>query len=339
MPRRAIGAARRRISRSSLCFLWSVSTPAKPSGAAAAKPRIRLSNRGNMNNRTYNPNHALSVAECLTRLVGTPRRGVRSRPKTDAPARRSHPARANVARTCCLLLLMTTAWAAQAATISWIGGSGDWNTATNWSTGVLPGANDGVLIGAGASITVTHSSGTHAVKSIQSQQAFVLSGGSLTVSNTVQVNNTFTLAGGTLARATVLPSTNGVGLVVVGSSTLDGVTLNANALVQAGAYGSCASVVLTVVNGLTLNGTLTLQRPGNYWGSAYLSFAGSRTLAGTGQVVFADAGYYTNCGGDLLYMQASSGTLTIGPGTTIHGQRGWVGSGSLRRHAGQGPLP
>src|ERR1017187_5075891 len=101
-------------------------------------------------------------------------------------------------------LFLTFLPALHGATVTWVGGSGDWNTATNWSTGLLPGTNDNVVIGAGASITVTHSSGTHTVNSVQSQQAVVLSGGSLTASNSVQVNNTFTLAGGTLAQATIL---------------------------------------------------------------------------------------------------------------------------------------
>src|ERR1035438_4172396 len=113
-----------------------------------------------------------------------------------------------------------------AATVSWVGGSGDWNTATNWSTGALPGTNDDVVISPLATVTVTHSSGTHAVKSLTSQKAFQLTGGSLMVSNTVQVNNTFTLAGGTLAKATVLQPTNNASLLVNGSGTLDGVTVN-----------------------------------------------------------------------------------------------------------------
>jgi hypothetical protein len=101
----------------------------------------------------------------------------------------------NMVRTCCLLLLLT-AWRAEAAVVSWVGGSGDWNTATNWSTGALPGPGDDVVISpANISITVTHSSGTHIVSSLMSQVAFQLTGGSVTVSNTMQVNNTFTLAG------------------------------------------------------------------------------------------------------------------------------------------------
>src|SRR5450759_3901772 len=84
------------------------------------------------------------------------------------------------------------------ATVSWVGQSGDWNTVTNWSGGALPGTNDDVVISPGPAITVTHSSGTHTVKTIQSQQVITLSGGSLTVSNTVQVNNAFILSGGAL---------------------------------------------------------------------------------------------------------------------------------------------
>ena len=51
-----------------------------------------------------------------------------------------------------------------AATVTWIGGSGDWSTPANWSTDSLPGTNDDVVIEAGASITVTHSTGTDAVQ-------------------------------------------------------------------------------------------------------------------------------------------------------------------------------
>src|ERR1019366_8269919 len=75
------------------------------------------------------------------------------------------------------------------ATVTWIGPSGDWNTAANWSSSPsLPGPNDNVVIGAGPSITVTHSSGTHTVNSITNEQTFVLSGGSLSVSRTVQAD-------------------------------------------------------------------------------------------------------------------------------------------------------
>ena len=75
-----------------------------------------------------------------------------------------------------LILLPPTS---PAATVSWIGGSGDWNTAANWSSApALPGPDDDVVIDRPGDITVTHSSGSHSVKSLQTQGAIALSGSS-----------------------------------------------------------------------------------------------------------------------------------------------------------------
>ncbi len=188
----------------------------------------------------------------------------------------------NLVGLCTALFVATALLPVNAATVSWVGGSGDWNTAANWSSGALPTTNDDVVINpASTSVTVTHASGIHAVKSLASQRAFSLTGGSLTVSNTVQVNNTFTLAGGTLVKATVLAATNGNIFIVSGSGTADGVTLNG--VVDVGSTYSGAN--LTVLNGLTLNGTALV---GNASNGSYgaLSFAGSQTLSGNGTVVF-----------------------------------------------------
>lgn len=95
-----------------------------------------------------------------------------------------------------LLVVLSFSETARAATVSWIGGSGDWNTTANWSTGNLPGTNDDVVIGAGTSVTVTHSSGTHTVKSLTSEQVFQLTGGSIAVSNSVKITNTLLFLAG-----------------------------------------------------------------------------------------------------------------------------------------------
>jgi hypothetical protein len=112
-----------------------------------------------------------------------------------------------------------------AATVTWVGGSGDWNTAANWSSGALPGINDDVVINpTNTAITVTHSSGSHAVNSLTGQVAFQLNGGTLTVSNSVQVDNiSWLMNGGTLGGG-VVSCSGGASLVVNGqSSVLDGV--------------------------------------------------------------------------------------------------------------------
>jgi len=101
--------------------------------------------------------------------------------------------------------------AASGATVMWVGASGDWSVATNWNTGALPGPTDSAVIPSGPAITITHSTGSDSITSLTSAQAFVLSGGSVTVSGTVQINNTFTMSGGTLVGATVEAGSGGRG--------------------------------------------------------------------------------------------------------------------------------
>src|SRR6516165_8555205 len=55
------------------------------------------------------------------------------------------------------------------ATVSWISATGgDWDTASNWSGGAVPGATDDVVINQ-SGITVTHATGT--IDSINSSAA------------------------------------------------------------------------------------------------------------------------------------------------------------------------
>src|SRR5437879_1549191 len=65
-------------------------------------------------------------------------------------------------------------------TVRWISpNSGSWGDADNWSTGSVPGAADDVFIDVPQNITVTHSIGAHSIRSLTSQKALNLSGGSL----------------------------------------------------------------------------------------------------------------------------------------------------------------
>ena len=216
-----------------------------------------------------------------------------------------------------IAMAVLVVYQSKAATVSWIGGSGDWNTPTNWSSGALPGPDDDVVIDRPGDSTVTHSSGAHTVKSVQSQEGFVLSGGSLTVSGTIQVNNTFTLSGGTLAHATVLKSANGE-VITANGSTLDGVTLDMPIQVSSG-----SQALLTVTNGLVLNSVLTIGAP---FAGGRVDFLGSQTLGGSGQVLL-NAGNPVNS--SAQFFADPGATLTIGAGITIHGSGGTVGYPTL----------
>ncbi len=75
---------------------------------------------------------------------------------------------------------------------------GDWATPSNWSTGIVPGPADDVLINVPAGVTITHSGGTHAVHSLTSNGTLLLNGGTLDLDAASAVNNPLLLDGGTL---------------------------------------------------------------------------------------------------------------------------------------------
>src|SRR5262249_11822424 len=105
-----------------------------------------------------------------------------------------------------------------------------------------------------------------------------------------------TLSGGTIQGGAGNAS-GGARLIAAAntSSRLDGVTLNSDVDLTAGA-------TVTVVDGLTLNGNVLL----NGQHASTLSFSGSQTLDGTGNVIFGNA---------ANTMPISYGsTLTIGSG-------------------------
>src|SRR4029453_17692047 len=107
---------------------------------------------------------------------------------------------------------------------------------------------------------------------------FRLAGGTLQVSDTVQIDNIFVLSGGTLRGATVLSGAGAQAISVQGSApTLDGVTLNADLTVP-------TNSTLFIANGLTLNGVLTLDNGFVFQPSRLAFNAGVQTLSGTGQI-------------------------------------------------------
>src|SRR5262245_57570582 len=196
------------------------------------------------------------------------------------------------------------------STVTWVGGSGDWATATNWKDDALvnrlPGPDDDAVIDV-AGISVTHSTGSDTVKSLTVNDPFTLSDGTLTVAgNLVQQNgNLLTQTGGTLKSATVVGGGGPVLLVLGG--TLDGVTLGATvsgipapAIVETKGPGFSDNAIV-VTGGLTfVDGSIVdLAKP------MYLD--GDQTLGGDGELI-ARAATSLN-----IY-----GQITFGAGLTVH---------------------
>ena len=188
-------------------------------------------------------------------------------------------------------------------------GGGFWDVAGNWDGNVLPTATDDVLIDAPGNVTIIYRQGTSEIRSLTSANPFTLSGGTLTVSATVQVNNTFTLAGGTLKDATVITGT-GVHSIIATGSTLNAVTLNADLNL------SGVSSFLRISGGLTLNGVVHLTGS-----NAQVRSIGDETFSGAGTIAFEGTTGLTR----HLTIEGAS-TLTLAPTFTVTGGLGTIGS-------------
>ena len=160
------------------------------------------------------------------------------------------------------------------ATVEWIGGSGDWNTAANWLdatnlTNHVPLAIDDVVINAG--VTVTHSSGDQTVLSIQSDASLAVSGGNLTVNGNLTNAGNIQIQGGTLT----LSGTDW--------SNVETVSINSGTLNLGGSFATAGIGTITRSGGAvnitgTLNntGTLALDDTTGSW-----QLAGGTILGGT----------------------------------------------------------
>lgn len=195
---------------------------------------------------------------------------------------------------------------------TWINpAGGDWSVPTNWDGGQVPQTGDDVLIDVPGSPTITYgfASGATTLHSLVSKDPFTMTGGTLTATQSIEVDSTFTITRGTIKNTLIQAGSGGQGVTIAGASTctFDGVTSNAD-IRFANPNGSAQ---LAIANGLTLNGTAYLGQ-GAY--SDSLLFNGTQSLAGTGTIVLGASN-------GVMGMNLP-GTLTIGSGITIHGQRG-----------------
>ena len=198
------------------------------------------------------------------------------------------------------IFLVGLAASAKADSVSWVGGSGNWNEAVNWSTGAVPGELDDVIIDRpGIEVVVTYRLGLSTVKSLRSEEEILLQSGTLRVTSTVQMGGKLKLAGaGTLKQATV--TTTGAGQVMAESGgILDGVTL------ATGVGGSG----LTIAGGLTLSGGAKLTASAGF---GLLFAGGTQTVGGSGEIVLEN-------GGRIFMGYGGESTVTVGPLVTVRG--------------------
>ncbi len=109
-------------------------------------------------------------------------------------------------------------------TDNWIStSSGNWNVASNWSTGAVPTSSSVVIINVpGATPTITISSGTQSVLSLTAADPISITGGSLIVSASSTISGALSMTGGKVEA-----TGTGVSLAVTGTTTASGVGLDA----------------------------------------------------------------------------------------------------------------
>jgi type VI protein secretion system component Hcp len=202
--------------------------------------------------------------------------------------------------------------------ITWINSAGgDWDTASNWSGGVVPGPNDDVVINVSPAVTITHAQNvTDTVKSVTASDPLVLSGGTLSITGQLNDSANVYIGNGNLANATV---TSGTSLLTRPPNFFrTGSTLQDIILAGSLTYNNIDDVYIAGA-GLTLaGGTITIDN------GSTLNFSGAQTLGGTGTVHFA--GRSSN-GPEQFNVNGAGSKLTIGTGVTINGTGGVVNAG------------
>ncbi|MBX3301370.1 MAG: putative Ig domain-containing protein [Nitrospira sp.] len=228
-------------------------------------------------------------------------------------------------------------------TVRWINpNGGDWHTVSNWSTGVLPTADQDVIIDIAVTNPITHTAGTTQIKSLTSTQPLALAGGIVNISGDFESGNPVSFTGGSVSTAG--DQIYNANVVLAANTTLSGndITFNANvngsphtltlnmtgAITQMAGFLTAETLTLSAQTGITLTNIdvsslaamnvtgavvitevdgLTLNAVSNSNGSITIATAGSLVLNGN---VTAGVNTMTLTSGASISQLA--GTLTAG---------------------------
>jgi Ca2+-binding RTX toxin-like protein len=162
--------------------------------------------------------------------------------------------------------------------VSWDGGGGDysWQNRLNWSGDQIPGTADDVSIDVVGSPTIVFSSGSSTVKSLTSQEAIGLFGGSLTVQGTANVANSIFMSATTL--------------ILNGTAIFESFNLTNNSLVSHSTV-NLGGLVLQIAQDATIDSTSRISA--DYRGFGSSAGPGQGQDAGTG-----GGGSYGGVGGN-----------------------------------------
>ena len=186
----------------------------------------------------------------------------------------------------------------QAAAVYWTADSdGLWHVASNWdSNPALPGPADDVTIDrSSVTITVTHSTGTDSINSLNCQEGFVLSGGTLSVASDSSLSGSTTVSSSGILTGSGLVTFNG-------PATWSGGTMS-GAGVKRVAAGKTLAINAGGNGHLYLDGT-TLQNQGtiSYTGNSYQLYSKN------GAILENQTSGLVDLQNDWTFLSLSSGT-------------------------------
>ena len=200
----------------------------------------------------------------------------------------------------------------------WIGGTGNWNTAADWSGGVVPGANDDVVIPAGSNVTISDQEGANTITTAAGSTVTLETGQLLEVDGGGTFNGTFNWNGTIEGNSNVLTF---AGTTVVAGSTDGGSVANTGDMTFEGGGFSSSPVTnsgtVTVTGGILLDGNSSFT---NSAGGTFTITDNSGFVPATGGSggTFINEGTFTKSGGNgnsLFYPTAGSGDFENIQGT------------------------
>lgn len=203
-------------------------------------------------------------------------------------------------------------------TIAWDGG-GDgtsWHDPLNWNLDRLPAPTDTVTIDVPGDITVTHSQGDTSIVSLHSEEAIVLSGGSLSINAVSEINNTFTMS---------LPPLVSRAITLSGAGDL---TVNGLFTWTEGSVDGSGRIIAN--GGLVIGGNAH-----KFFSGRTLDNAGTATWSGNGAIVMESGAVFNNLPGGTFEVQTDSNIS----GGSFCGPAAFNNMGSLIKSVGSSGDP
>ncbi|MCK9410887.1 MAG: hypothetical protein M0Q53_01210 [Prolixibacteraceae bacterium] len=163
---------------------------------------------------------------------------------------------------------------------SWVGGTSiDWNTASNWSCGQIPGISINVSIGTATNYPTLNggSVGTANNLSIGSGASLTVTGNTLQIAGTISNSGTFTASNGTIEM--MGSSAQTISANTFAGSTIASLTVNNSAGVTLTGALNVTDIVKATLGNLASNGNLTLKSSASQ--TALIDGSGAGTVTGS----------------------------------------------------------